>query len=167
MVFEWMAGEQFLIERWEVPVPEAPDGLAIIGFDDRPGHTSCSTTSTRAASPASTAMSLEDGVWTLRREAPDFSPLDFAQRFTGTFSDDGTTIVGRWEIAHDRLDLGARLRPDLRAGPAEAFWALARTFRFDGLVARVTEVERGSSEEIFVHRSIGDQHAVAGLPGAR
>jgi hypothetical protein len=46
-------------------------------------------------------MSLEDGVWTLRREAPDFSPLDFAQRYTGTFSDDGKTIVGRWEIAHD------------------------------------------------------------------
>jgi hypothetical protein len=46
-------------------------------------------------------MSLEDGVWTLRREAPDFSPLDFAQRYTGTFSDDGTTIEGRWEIAHD------------------------------------------------------------------
>src|SRR5918993_347618 len=55
VVFEWMSGEQFLIERWEVPVPEAPD----------------------------------------------FSPLDFAQRFTGTFSDDGTTIAGRWEIAHD------------------------------------------------------------------
>ena len=32
---------------------------------------------------------------------PDFSPLDFAQRYTGTFSDDGTTIAGRWEIAHD------------------------------------------------------------------
>jgi hypothetical protein len=46
-------------------------------------------------------MSLEDEVWTLRREAPDFSPLDFAQRYTGTFSDDGATIVGRWEIAHD------------------------------------------------------------------
>jgi hypothetical protein len=46
-------------------------------------------------------MGLEDGLWTLRREAPDFSPLDFAQRFTGRFSDDGKTIVGRWEIAHD------------------------------------------------------------------
>ena len=32
---------------------------------------------------------------------PDFSPLDFAQRFTGTFSDDGQTIAGDWEIAHD------------------------------------------------------------------
>jgi hypothetical protein len=31
-------------------------------------------------------MSLEDGVWKLWRDPPDFSPLDFAQRFTGTFS---------------------------------------------------------------------------------
>jgi hypothetical protein len=46
-------------------------------------------------------MSLEDGIWTLRRETPDFSPLDFAQRYTGTFSDDGATIVGGWQIAHD------------------------------------------------------------------
>src|SRR5919106_1892107 len=31
VVFEWMTGNEFLIQRWEVPVPEAPDGLAIIG----------------------------------------------------------------------------------------------------------------------------------------
>jgi hypothetical protein len=24
--FEWLAGEHFLVQRWEVPVPEAPDG---------------------------------------------------------------------------------------------------------------------------------------------
>ena len=28
-------------------------------------------------------------------------PWDFAQRYTGTFSDDGKTIVGCWEVAHD------------------------------------------------------------------
>jgi len=43
------------------------------------------------------AMSLADGVWTLTREAPDFSPLDFRQRFTGTFSPDQNTISGAWE----------------------------------------------------------------------
>jgi len=46
-------------------------------------------------------MSLEDGVWKLWRDEPDFSPLDLAQRFTGTFSDDGKSIAGRWEISHD------------------------------------------------------------------
>jgi hypothetical protein len=38
------------------------------------------------------AMSLADGVWTLTRESPDFTPLAFRQRFTGTFSDDGNVI---------------------------------------------------------------------------
>ena len=29
-IFEWLPGERFLIQRWEVPMPEAPDGIAII-----------------------------------------------------------------------------------------------------------------------------------------
>jgi hypothetical protein len=37
VVFEWMTGERFLIQCWDVPVPEAPDGLAIIGFDEGRG----------------------------------------------------------------------------------------------------------------------------------
>jgi hypothetical protein len=40
----------------------------------------------------------------LWRETPDFSPLDFAQRFEGTFSDDGDTINGRWDIRHEGRD---------------------------------------------------------------
>jgi hypothetical protein len=46
-------------------------------------------------------MSFDSGVWKLSRTSADFSPLDFAQRFTGTLSDDGRTIRGRWELAHD------------------------------------------------------------------
>jgi hypothetical protein len=46
-------------------------------------------------------MSFEDGVWTLSRTEADVSPLDFAQRFTGTITDDGRTIRCRWEISHD------------------------------------------------------------------
>jgi hypothetical protein len=46
-------------------------------------------------------MRVVDGVWTLWRDKPDFSPLDFAQRYTGTFSDDGQSITGAWEINHD------------------------------------------------------------------
>lgn len=40
-------------------------------------------------------MALDDGVWTLLGTEPDFSPLDFAQRFVGTISPDGTTIDAR------------------------------------------------------------------------
>jgi hypothetical protein len=46
-------------------------------------------------------MSFSDGVWKLWRDSPDFSPLDFSQRFTGTFSDDHRTIQALWEISHD------------------------------------------------------------------
>ena len=46
-------------------------------------------------------MSFGDGVWRLWRDEPDFSPLDFAQRYVGTFSDDDTTIAGAWEMRHD------------------------------------------------------------------
>jgi hypothetical protein len=35
------------------------------------------------------------------RTLPDLSPLAFWQRFTGTFSDDGSTINGRWETSSD------------------------------------------------------------------
>jgi hypothetical protein len=31
--FEWLPGRQFLIQRWEVEHPDAPDGIAIIGFN--------------------------------------------------------------------------------------------------------------------------------------
>jgi len=47
-------------------------------------------------------MSLEDRVWTLERTKQDFSPCEFAQRFTGTLSTDGTRIDGTWEIARDK-----------------------------------------------------------------
>ena len=54
-------------------------------------------------------MTLADGVWTLRRDAPGF-----CQRFRGTFSADGDAITGSFEQspdgeswAHD-FDIGYR-----------------------------------------------------------
>ena len=94
--FEWALEGQFLLQRTEVPVPEAPDSLAIIGVDPKTGgytqHYFDSRGTVRLYK-----MSLADGVWTLTRESPDFSPLDFSQRFTGAFSQDGNTITGAWE----------------------------------------------------------------------
>jgi hypothetical protein len=43
------------------------------------------------------AMTLADGVWTLARDSPDFTSLEFRQRFAGTFGPDGNTITGAWE----------------------------------------------------------------------
>jgi hypothetical protein len=47
-------------------------------------------------------MTLANGVWTLERTEADFSPIDFSQRYVGELSEDGRTIAGRWEIAHDK-----------------------------------------------------------------
>jgi hypothetical protein len=46
-------------------------------------------------------MSVSDRDWRLWRDEPDFSPLEFPQRYTGTFGDDGRVITGSWEICHD------------------------------------------------------------------
>ena len=101
VVFEWMPGGRFLIQRWEVPVPEAPDGIAIIGADpEHAGDFLKHYFDTRGVARVY-RMSLTDRVWKLWRDTPDFSPLDFSQRYTGTFADDGTTITGSWEISHD------------------------------------------------------------------
>jgi hypothetical protein len=100
VVFEWMPGRQFLAERWEVAHPDAPDGIAIIGVDhDGKGYLQHYFDSRGVARVYE--MSLGDGVWKLWRTSPDFTPLEFSQRFTGTFRDDGKTIDGRWEISHD------------------------------------------------------------------
>lgn len=31
--FEWLTGRRFMIQRWDVEHRDAPDGIAIIGFD--------------------------------------------------------------------------------------------------------------------------------------
>jgi hypothetical protein len=47
---------------------------------------------------------------TLLRRTADDSPLHFSQRYTGTFSADGDTIDGQWEISDD----GTEWRTDFR-----------------------------------------------------
>jgi hypothetical protein len=102
-VFEWALGGQFLLERSEVPHPDVPHSIAIIAFDligePYTQHYFDSRGVVRVY-----AMGLRDGVWTLVRNAPDFTPLDFSQRFTGTFADDGTRIDGSWERSRDGVD---------------------------------------------------------------
>jgi hypothetical protein len=47
------------------------------------------------------AMTFDGRDWTLERHAPDFSALDFHQRWLGALSADGETIHGRWETSPD------------------------------------------------------------------
>jgi hypothetical protein len=96
-VFEWLEGEKFLIVRARTDHPDFPDSISIIG--DTEGLRMHYFDSRGVARIYQ--MSFMDGVWKLWRDTADFSPLDFAQRSVGTFSKDGKTIDGRWEICHD------------------------------------------------------------------
>ena len=98
-VFEWALDGQFLIQRTTPPQP-APESFAIISVDADGKRYSQHYFDSRGV-VRMYAMAFDDGVWTLLRDRPDFSPLDFSQRFTGTFSEDGAQIVGQWELCRD------------------------------------------------------------------
>ncbi len=99
-VFAWVLDGRFLMQRTEVRLPGAPDSVAIVSHDPRTGAYTQHYFDSRGVTRLY-AMSLADGTWELLRDSPDFSPLDFSQRFTGRFSDDGDTIRGTWEKSFD------------------------------------------------------------------
>jgi hypothetical protein len=95
--FEWLEGGRFLIQRWQVDHPAAPDGIAIIGAGDAEGTYRQHYFDSRGVERVY-EMTLAGGVWKLWRSA---SAPDFSQRFTGTFDPSGDTISGSWELSHD------------------------------------------------------------------
>jgi hypothetical protein len=98
--FEWALDGRFLVQRVEISIPEAPNSIAIIGVDPRGGGLAQHYFDTRGVVRVY-GMTIEDGVWTLRRDSPDFSELGFWQRYEGTFSADGNTIDGAWHMSDD------------------------------------------------------------------
>jgi hypothetical protein len=113
-VFEWILDRQFLVQRTEVDHPDAPDSHGIVALDDDGERLTQHFFDSRGVVRLY-AMTFADGVWTLLRDKADFTPLAFAQRFHGEFSDDRDTIDGRWEISHDggatwELDFGITFR---------------------------------------------------------
>jgi hypothetical protein len=96
VTFEWLEGRTFLIERWRVDLPEAPDGIAIIGEGEEPETFRQHYFDSRGVHRIY-EMTLDDGVWKLWRDSPN----PFPQRFSGTFDEAGRTITGRWEKAPD------------------------------------------------------------------
>lgn len=92
--FEWLSGGPFLVQKWEVEHPDAPDGIAIIVPEGSGGAYRQHYFDSRGVARVY-EMSLRDGVWKLWRESPGFS-----QRFMGTFGGD-TTITGFWEKSGD------------------------------------------------------------------
>jgi hypothetical protein len=100
-VFEWVLGGSFLLQRNQIPHPDFPDSILIIAANPR-GETYTHTEhyfDSRGVARIYN-MTFGEGNWTLLRDAPDFAPLDFVQRFTGTFEDE-RTINGVWEHSGD------------------------------------------------------------------
>jgi hypothetical protein len=95
--FEWLEGRRFLIQRWTVDHPDAPDGIAVIGSDPA---TSCYVQHYFDSRGVARVydMTLADGTWTLERIA---GPPDFSQRFIGRFDDSGQSILGQWDRSDD------------------------------------------------------------------
>ncbi|WP_370616630.1 MBL fold metallo-hydrolase [Mumia sp. Pv 4-285] len=111
--FAWSTEGSFLVQRaesepsdieisaeWTASSPFPT--CAVIGVDEVSGEFSMLYADARGVRRVY-RMTIADGVWTVWRETPSLH-----QRYTGRFSDDGTTIVGGWETSHD----GSSWTPD-------------------------------------------------------
>ena len=93
--FAWLDGQQFVIWRSHYDHPQIPDAITIIGVTD--GRLSQHYFDRRGVHRVY-AASLDGSAWRYWRDAP--AP-DLSQRFTGTFSSDGDSIVGHGQLSRD------------------------------------------------------------------
>ena len=93
--FSWLEGGAFLAMRSQIDEPEIPSGIAVIGADAATGECSMLYFDERGVSRRYETL-LEANEWRWWRDAPDFS-----QRFVGTISADGGTIVSRGEYSRN------------------------------------------------------------------
>lgn len=93
--FEWHSSGAHLIQRGTFELPEAPDNVSVIGCDGANG-TYFQLYSDERGVCRVYEMSIGNGEWRIWRQGEPF-----AQRFSASFSGDGNTITGRWEIAED------------------------------------------------------------------
>ena len=123
--FAWIEERAFLVERWRVDEPAAPDGVAVLGWDETAGRLVQRYFDSRGVARVY-RTSLEDGIWRLWREAPGFD-----QRFAGAISPDGSTIAGAWEKRRDGVtwehdfELVYTRAPDRRALARRSYDAFA------------------------------------------
>lgn len=74
VIFEWLPGQRFLVQRWSVPVPEAPAGIAIIGADQSSEGAYVQHYFDSRGVARLYQMTLNNNVWRLWRDQADFSP---------------------------------------------------------------------------------------------
>ena len=85
-----------IFQRWEVRHPDAPDGIAIIGFGSN-------ETPYLQRYFDSRGVSTWHGLCQRCLDTPADcgEHPDFSQRFSGHFSEDGCSIAGGWETSYD------------------------------------------------------------------
>jgi hypothetical protein len=96
--FEWHDSGAHVVVRSTIEMPEAPDGVSIIGCDAANG-TYYELYSDERGVCRVYEMSIGDGEWRRWRTGEPFP-----QRFIGRFDDDGRRIVARWELAENGTD---------------------------------------------------------------
>lgn len=96
--FSWIEGGAFLVMRSQIDEPEIPSGIAIIGTDDGSGEYAMLYFDERGVSRRY-ATRIESNEWRWWRNDSSFS-----QRFVGTISPDGQTIVSHGEYSRDGGD---------------------------------------------------------------
>jgi hypothetical protein len=92
--FEWLEDGAYLRVHSEAPDP-APSATLIIGRDESSEVYTVLHHDSRGVSRVY-QMSFGEGVWKMGRQAPGFW-----QRFSGTFTDDGSSIRAMWEKSPD------------------------------------------------------------------
>lgn len=90
---------ELLVQRTTVPVPEAPDSCCIIVTGADGSYTQHYFDARGVVRLY--VMTFDARTWTLERTKPDFTPLEFCQRFIGSVSADGTLIDGEWQSSAD------------------------------------------------------------------
>jgi hypothetical protein len=93
--YEWLDSGRLLLVRGSLEHPQAPDYVSVIGCDAANGTFYQLYTDERNVCRV-VQMSIGNGELRFWRDGAPFS-----QRFAGTFSDDGNTLTGYWELAGD------------------------------------------------------------------
>lgn len=98
--FAWMDGDQFMIQRTNVDQPEFPSSVIVYDYDSNTDTYIQHYFDSRGVARLY-KMSLKERNWELWRNQPDFSTLDFSQRFRGEFNESCDTIHSAWEKSFD------------------------------------------------------------------
>ncbi len=101
--FRWLQGEALLVWDFDWEQPGPPSAISVIGHDDAGDSYSVLYADERSVSRVY-HITIDGRTWKMWRDAPSF-----AQRMTGTFSEDGNKITVKGELSRD----GATWEPDL------------------------------------------------------